>query len=34
MELNAVPDDFYAGYVMEDSDLEYSDCNDAGRLHH
>lgn len=32
MELNRVPDDLYAGYIVEDSDLEYSDCSEEGRF--
>lgn len=31
MEFGAAPSDLYAGYVVEDSDLEYSGCSDEGR---
>ncbi len=29
MELGRVPTDQYAGYVEEDSDLEYSECSEG-----
>ncbi len=28
MELGGIPTDQYAGYVEDDSDLEYSECSD------
>lgn len=31
MEFGRVSGDHYAGYVVEDSDLEYSDCSEADR---
>ena len=31
MEFGRVFGDHYAGYVVEDSDLEYSDCSEADR---
>lgn len=32
MELGGTPSDQYAGYVVEDSDLEYSECSEGERL--
>ena len=31
MEFGRVSDDHYAGYVVDDSDLEYSDCSEGDR---
>ena len=31
MEFGRVSGDHYAGYVVEDSDLEYSDCSEPDR---
>lgn len=31
MELSSVPGDCFAGYLVEDSDLEYSDCSEGER---
>ena len=32
MEFGRVSEDHYAGYVVEDSDLEYSECSEADRF--
>ena len=31
MELGRAPDDSFAGYLQEDSDLEFSECSDGVR---
>ena len=31
MEFIRAPDDSFAGYLQEDSDLEFSDCSDGVR---
>ena len=31
MEFSGNPDDFFAGYVQDDSDLEFSGCSDDAR---
>ena len=32
MELGGIPFDQYAGYVEDDSELEYSECSEEERL--
>ena len=31
MELGGIPSDQYAGYIEEESDLEYSECSEGER---